>query len=49
MSKLNPYVKQQKLEEERKHQVLVKIGNLLEELVTLKAEEIKILRDQFPA
>jgi len=49
MSKLNPYVKQQLQDEERKHQALVRIGNLLEELVTLKAEEIKILKDQFPA
>ena len=49
MSKLNPYVREQKKQEENKLLVYKRIGDLLEELVTLKAEELKILKGHLTA
>ena len=48
-SKLNPYVREEKRQAQEKQAIYIRIADLLEELVTLKAEELKILKDQFPA
>lgn len=46
MSGINPYVKQQRADEERKYQAILRIGNFLEELVALKVEELKLLKEK---
>jgi len=45
-SKLNPYVREEKKQAERNLAVYIRIGDFLEELVTLKAEEIKLKQEE---